>query len=111
MAEKEGRVRKRGYFRRCERRTHPPGALCLSSPLMSLIKASSNISALPWSAISQAAFCNTARRERRRREGGEPNDGKEPVRGTGGGEEGSYRGRRKAGGRDGQGRRIAGGDP
>lgn len=37
--------------------------------------------------------------------------GRSRVRGTGGGEEGSYRGRRKAGGRDGQGRRIAGGDP
>lgn len=33
-----------------------PGALCLSSPLMSLIKASSNISALPWSAISKATL-------------------------------------------------------
>lgn len=47
-----------------------PGALCLSSPLMSLIKANSNISALPWSAISKAAFCNTARRWRRKREWG-----------------------------------------
>lgn len=37
-----------------------PGALCLSSPLMSLIKANSNISALPWSAISKATLCYTA---------------------------------------------------
>lgn len=46
-----------------------PGAPCLSSPLMSLIKANSNICALPESAISRAALDNTGRREAE--EGGE----------------------------------------
>lgn len=57
--EREGE-RERGISGGVRKEHIIPGALCLSSPLMSLIKANSNISALPWSAISKATLCYTA---------------------------------------------------